>query len=266
MRSSGFPGSPDTAKLSCASPARFSTARHWHEQRPDALTLPSSSSRRCRCGRESSGTRLRQHYPVRLPSMPLRVHTRYTSRKYWRRTQFPPTQWGKQLAGYSGQQSDSFYPAPIAPESRAAKSTASACPVGSVSLSLALRTRLLPRRPPWQTQARLRPRLPDSREPASTPLPLTFGRPRHGRRRPPPEQQSPDKSLHFPCCPLVRRSPQPVWSAPLPWQDDRDTPRYRMRAPVLRSLRACLYTSVAVPPSRRNPPRERRERREHCAV
>jgi hypothetical protein len=38
-------------------PARFSTAKHWHEPLPDALTLPSSSSRRSRCDRESSETR-----------------------------------------------------------------------------------------------------------------------------------------------------------------------------------------------------------------
>ena len=35
--------------------ARFSPARHWHEPRPDAPTHLFSSSRRCRCDRESSG-------------------------------------------------------------------------------------------------------------------------------------------------------------------------------------------------------------------
>src|ERR1019366_3807689 len=134
--------------------AKFSTARRWHEPLPDAPTLPSSSSTRSRCGRESSETRPRQHYPVRLPSMPLHVHIRCRGRKYWRRTEFVPTRWVKQLAGHSGRELGSFYPEPIVPESQAAKATASGCPAESVSLSLGPRTRLAPCSPPYPPPAR----------------------------------------------------------------------------------------------------------------
>src|SRR5208282_290967 len=85
------------------------------------------------------------------------------------------TRWVKQLAGYSERKPGSFCPAPVAPESQAATATAFACPVGSVSLSLGPRIPLVPYRPPWQRQVRLRFRHPDSREPASKPLPLTAG-------------------------------------------------------------------------------------------
>ena len=49
----------------------------------------------------------------------------------------------------------------------------SACPAGSVSLNLEPKIRLVPNRPPWQTQARFRSRRPDSSEHASKPLPPT---------------------------------------------------------------------------------------------
>src|ERR1035441_2219326 len=53
------------------------------------------------------------------------VYTRDRGRKYWRRTQFAPARWVKQLAGHSGRKPASFCPALIAPESQAAKATAS---------------------------------------------------------------------------------------------------------------------------------------------
>src|ERR1019366_2006852 len=62
--------------------AMFSTARHSHEPLPGAPTLPSSSSRRCRCGREPSETRRRQERLVRLPSMPPRECMSDRGRKY----------------------------------------------------------------------------------------------------------------------------------------------------------------------------------------
>jgi hypothetical protein len=48
---------------------------HWRERLPAAPSLPSSSSIRCRCGRESFETRRRQRYLVQLPGMHLRAHT-----------------------------------------------------------------------------------------------------------------------------------------------------------------------------------------------
>src|ERR1019366_7962537 len=240
-------------------PARSSPATHWHEPRPDAPTLPSSSSTRSRCGRESSETRPRQHHPVRLPSMPLHVHIRCRGRKYWRRTEFVLTRWVKQLAGHSGRELGSFYPEPIAPESQAAKATASGCPAESVSLSLGPRTRLVLYRPPWRTQEQLRPRRPDSRERASEPLPLSAGLLRHCHKPLLADQHSPAILPQFPCCQPGWRSPQPAWSVRALWQDDRCKPRYRMRAPVQSSLRACPQTTVAVPPSLRSPPQEMQE-------
>ena len=168
----------------------------------------------------------------------------------------------RQLAGHSGRQPDSSCPTPIAPESQAAKATASGCPAGSVSPSPAPRTRLVPCRPPWRTQARLRSRHPDSSEQASKPLPLTVALPLRCRKRLPVEQHSPATLPHFPCCPLGRRNPPPAWSVPAPCRDDRHTPRCRMRAPVQSShTRACPQTTVAVPPSPRSPLRGRQEHR-----
>jgi hypothetical protein len=77
--------------------------------------------------------------------------------------------------------------------------------------------RLAPYRPPWQTQRGFDSRRPDSREPASKPLPLL---PRFRRlpKRLPQEQHSPARLPHFPCCPLGWRSPPPAWSVPAPCQ------------------------------------------------
>ena len=87
------------------------------------------------------------------------------------------------LQGIQGEQPGSFCPAPIVPESRAAKATASGCPVGSVFLSLAPRIRLVPYHPPWQTQVRLRPPRPDLWKQASKPLPPLAGLPQDCRKR-----------------------------------------------------------------------------------
>src|SRR6266852_4158573 len=176
-------------------------------------------------------------------------------RKCLRRTKFAPTRWVKQLAGRSGQQSDSFYPAPIAPELLAAKATASACPAGSVSPSLGPRIRLVPYRPPWQTQARLRPRRPGSAERASKPLPLTASLQQDYRKPLAEQRRSHARLLLLPCCRLGWRIPPPAWSVRAPWQDDRHTPQCRSSAPVQRSLRACPHTTVAVPPLPPSPPR-----------
>src|ERR1700719_489502 len=114
--------------------------------------------------------------------------------------QFAPARWERQLAGYSGRKLDSFCPAPTAPESLAAKATASACPAGSVFLNLEPRTRLASYRPPWQTQARLHSRRPDSREPASKPLPLIAALLWHCRKLLPAALHSPAILPHFLCC------------------------------------------------------------------
>src|SRR5579862_514208 len=180
--------------------------------------------------------------------------------------QFAPTRPGKQLEEHSVRQPGSFCSAPLASESLAAKATASACPVGSVFLSLAPRIRLAPYRPPCQTRARLHSRRPDSREPASKPLPLTAAPQRHCHKRPVAEQHSPAIWPHFPCCPPGWRNPPPAWSVPAPYRDGLHTPRCQMRAPVQSSLRACPQTTFAVPRWLRSPTRERQERREHCAV
>src|SRR5438552_8826688 len=173
----------------------------------------------------------------------------------------------KQLAGHLGREPGSFCPAPIALESLVAKATASAYPAGSVSPGLGPTIRLLPYRPPWQTQARLRSRLRDSWGPVSKLLPLTAALLWHCNKQLVEEQYSPDRPPHFLCCPLARRSPPPAWTVPVPCPHDRHTPRYRMRAPVHRSHSLVdLRTTVVVPPSRRSPPRERQERREHYAL
>src|SRR5258708_34055445 len=112
--------------------------------------------------------------------------------------------------------------------------------MGSVSLSLAPLIRLAPYRPPWQTQARLQPQRPDSREPASELLSLTVALLPHCRKRLPPERQSPEILPRFPCYPLVSRSLPPALSAPAPCPEYRRTPRCRMRAPVQRPLQDCL--------------------------
>jgi len=86
------------------------------------------------------------------------LHREYMSdggRKYWCRTGCRPARWLRQLAVYSRRKSGSFYLAPIASESHAAKATASACPAGSVSPSLVPRIQLAPYHLPWQTQAQL---------------------------------------------------------------------------------------------------------------
>src|SRR6266550_2824181 len=153
------------------------------------------------------------------------------------------------------------------PESQAAKATASGYPAESVCLSLAPTIRLVPYRPPWQRQARLRAPRPDWWEPASKPLPLTAGLPQDCRKRPHAAQQSSAISPRFPCCRLGWRSPPPAWSTLAPWPHDQRKPRCLMRAPVRSSHnRACPHTTVAVPPSPQNPPRERQERREHCVI
>src|SRR6202041_3458960 len=51
---------PDASGIGFRSLRRFSTARHSREPLPGAPTLPSSSSRRCRGGGESSETRRQQ--------------------------------------------------------------------------------------------------------------------------------------------------------------------------------------------------------------
>jgi hypothetical protein len=56
---------PDASGIGVPKRARLWTATRWLEPLPDAPRLPSSSSRRCCCGRESFETR-RQHCPVRL--------------------------------------------------------------------------------------------------------------------------------------------------------------------------------------------------------
>src|SRR5438128_1839721 len=52
-------------------PARLLILERSHVPCPDAPTLLSSSSRRCRCGREFSGTRQPQPCPVPLPDRPV---------------------------------------------------------------------------------------------------------------------------------------------------------------------------------------------------
>src|SRR6202008_3406163 len=143
---------------------------------------------------------------------------------------------------------------------------ASARPAGSVSLSLEPRTRLPPDLRPWQQPALLRSRRPDSRKPSSKPLPPTAELLEHCRKRLPAERQSLFRWLHFPCCPCGWRNPLPAWSVPAPFRDDRHTPRCQMRAPVQSSLRTCPQTTLVVPPSRRNPAREKQERKEHYAI
>jgi hypothetical protein len=153
-------------------PARFSPARRWREPRPAAPRLPSSSSRRCRYGQESSETRQQLACLVRLPSTLVRVRTRDKGRNLlW------ITQSDKRLAEHLEQEQGSFCPTSTVPESLAAKATALMYPAGSVFRSLAPRTRLVLYRLPWQTQVRLRPRRSDSREQVSKPLLLTDGLP-----------------------------------------------------------------------------------------
>src|SRR5258708_32419979 len=86
--------------------------------------------------------------------------------------------------------------------------------MGSVSLSLAPLIRLAPYRPPWQTQARLQPQRPDSREPASKLLSLTVALLQHCRKRLPAERQSPEILPRFTCYPLVSLSHTTALYAP----------------------------------------------------
>src|SRR5208282_3438357 len=166
-----------------------------------------------------------------------------------------------QLAESSEQKQCSFCPATPAPESQAAKATASACPAGSASPNLGPRIRRGRYRPPWQTQGRL-PRPPlDLREQVSKPLPLTVGPLRDCRKPLVVEQKPPDRSLHFLCCPLGQQNPQPVWSIPTLCQDARRRLRCRRQAPARHSHnRAYPQTTAAVPPSLKSPYPERLER------
>ena len=167
----------------------------------------------------------------------------------------------------SGQQPGSFCPVPVAPESLAAKATASVCAAGSVSPSLAPRTRLATYLPLWQTQVQIRSPRPNSSEPTSMPLPLSAGLARHCRNQLPLQQRQTDSSPQLLCCPLARQSSQPAWSVPAPWQDDRHTPRWRMLEQGPRPhIRACPHTTAAAPPSRRSPTRERQDRREYHGI
>ncbi len=186
--------------------------------------------------------------------MPLRAHICDRGRKRCWRKECTPTRWGKQLAGRSGRKPDFFCLAPIALQSRAARATASGCPAGSVSLSLGPKIRPVPYRPPSQTQVLLHSPHPDSSEQASKHLPLFVGLPQDCHKPPVAEQHSSDRSPRSLCCQLVMRNPQPAWSVPAPCQDDQQTPQYQTRSPIQSSLRACPYTTVAVRPSRRNPP------------
>src|SRR5271169_3895156 len=122
-----------------------------------------------------------------------------------------------QPAELSGREPDSFYPTyptPLAHESQAAKATASACPAESVSPSPEPTIPLAPCRPPGPTQVLLHSLHPDSRERVPKPFPLTAALPQHSRKRLPAARQSPDRSLHFPCCQPELRPPQPAWSVP----------------------------------------------------
>jgi hypothetical protein len=80
-------------------PAKFSLARRSHAPLPDAPRLPSSSSRRFRRDRESSGTRGPLARPVRLPGTRPRAHTPDTNRKYCYRNQLSPTRGTKKVQG-----------------------------------------------------------------------------------------------------------------------------------------------------------------------
>ena len=89
---------------------------------------------------------------------------------------------GMRSARQSRRESRSFCLVPLAPESRAAKASAFACPRGTVALSPAPGILRVPYRRPWQTQARLRPRRSDSWEQASGHLPLSDALPQYCRR------------------------------------------------------------------------------------
>src|ERR1700678_1231993 len=68
---------------------------------------------------------------------------------------------------------DSFCPAPLVPESQAARATASACLARGVFLNPGPGFQLAWYRPPWPTRARLRLPLPNLQEQVSRPvLPL----------------------------------------------------------------------------------------------
>jgi hypothetical protein len=71
-----------TRAASASAPCEVFACRTLAPATPAALALPSSSSTRCRCGREFSETRRRQRCLVRLPSMPTRAHIHDRGRKY----------------------------------------------------------------------------------------------------------------------------------------------------------------------------------------
>ena len=106
----------------------------------------------------------------------------------------------KQLAGQSGREAGFFLPAPIAPESRAARATASGCPAGSVSLSLVPRIQLAPfarhgkRKRGFDLDALTR------RDQALKPLPLPAALPQDCRKPLVAPRHSPAILPHFPCC------------------------------------------------------------------
>src|ERR1017187_2804539 len=108
--------------------------------------------------------------------------------------QFGLTRWRNQLAECSTQRLGSSHSAPIAPESRGAKATASACPAESVCLNPGLGTSLAPYRRRGQTQGRLHSRPSYSRQRVSKPLPLTGELPQNGRKPLVAGPQSPDRS------------------------------------------------------------------------
>ena len=107
---------------------------HSRELRPDEPTLPSSSSRQYRCGRESSETRRRLRCPVRLPGTPRRERKSDRDRKCWRRTRFVRTRWASRLQHSEGGSRILSVQRQLSPESQEATATASGYPAGSVSL------------------------------------------------------------------------------------------------------------------------------------